>query len=338
MTDRVRIYVVTYRRPHLLERALRSLIGQSHKEWVAEILNDDPSDPSVAQLALKLGDARIQVSQPSEHRGGTRNFNYAFRTVDEPFASILEDDNWWEPGFLSTMLAALGGHPGVALACGNEHIWLERLGDQWTDTGRNVWQDTAGERLLNWNALDQCGSAMLCNSSMLFRTKGSDIWRTPESIPIDVTEHFRQRVVPHPLLLVYSPLANYSQTLATHRTRAVSVWARYQVMLVGSVFALAQSACRKRLASALWVRARTKDPLYSTTLISTGLLVPAARELWHQARFTEKARFSAGILRHPRTAASLYRGFDQYSQEWAWLQQGAFAEFMSRDPTFLGDT
>jgi hypothetical protein len=35
MTGLVRIYVVTYRRPHLLERALRSLLAQTCSAWVA---------------------------------------------------------------------------------------------------------------------------------------------------------------------------------------------------------------------------------------------------------------------------------------------------------------
>jgi hypothetical protein len=334
---RVRVYVVTYRRPRLLERALRSLIRQTHEGWVAEVLNDDPSDLSVSQVIEGLGDSRIFLSQPPMHRGGTGNFNRAFSGAGEPLASILEDDNWWEPEFLSTMVAALGRHPESALACGNEHVWKEDETGAWTDTGRNIWTETEGESLLGWNALDQCGSSRLCNSSMLFRTPGSEKWRTPESIPIDVTEHFRERVTPHPILLVHRPLVNFGQTLVTNRVRGAGSWAGYQVMLVGSVLALAHMSCRRRLAEELWGRARSTDPFLATTLVATGLIVPDAGVLWDMARFPEKARFAAGLVRHPWTAASVFRVLSRRSEEWAWLQKGAFADFMAGDRTFAAN-
>jgi len=333
MTDAVRIYVVTFRRPQLLERALRSVMAQTHGDWAAEVLNDDPADARVPRIIEALGDPRIRLLLPSMHRGGTGNFNHAFRTVAEPFASILEDDNWWEPGFLSTMVAALARHPEAAVACGNERVWKENHGGTWTDSGRNAWPEAEGERLLQWRALDKCGAARLCNSSLVFRTAGSEKWRTPQSIPIDVTEHFRERVAPHPMLLIHKPLVNFAQTLATSRSSG-AVWASYQVLLVGSVLALAQSGCRRGIARALWERARKSDPFLATTLIATGLLVTPARALWREARLPEKIRFAAGVLRHPVSAASLLRTLERHSHEWAWLQKGAFAEFMAQDLTF----
>src|SRR5437763_1484594 len=107
MTAKVRVYVVTYRRPRLLERALRNLIQQTQPSWIAEVLNDDPQDAQVAQLIQSLGDSRINLSPQIRHRGATGNFNYAFQSVAEPYGSILEDDNWWEPQYLQTMLNAL---------------------------------------------------------------------------------------------------------------------------------------------------------------------------------------------------------------------------------------
>jgi hypothetical protein len=334
MTDCIRVYVVTYRRPKLLERALRSLIAQTHVGWIAEVLNDDPTDPRVSELIARLADRRIQLSQPSEHRGGTGNFNYAFRTVAESFSSILEDDNWWEPGFLATMLSALVRHPNVAIACGNERIWIEKNDGSWVESGRNVWAVNEGESLLQWNALDKCGGAKLCNSSLLFRTAGADKWQTPAGIPIDVTEHFRERVAPHPILLVHKPLVNYAQTLMTSRSSSAALWASYQLMLVGSVFAIAQSKCRAGLARALWERARNTDRVLSTTLLATGLFVPSARILWDEAWPREKTRFVLGLLCHPRIAASLRGACDRQTQEWNWLQRGAFANFMAQDLTF----
>jgi hypothetical protein len=324
----VRVYVVTYRRPLLLERALRSLIAQTHQGWVAEVLNDDPLDTRADQVIQRLADARISLSQPAIHRGGTGNFNYAFRRVVEPLASILEDDNWWEPAFLATMVSALERYPNVEVACGNERIWQEQADGTWRDTETNIWPVTTSESLFHSNSLDKCGQARLCNSSLLFRTANASDWQTPAGIPIDVTEHFRERVIPHPVLLVNQPLVNYAETLVTHRSKDPSIWASYQILLLGSTFALTSERGRPILAKALWARARTAEPLFATTLLATGKLIPAAKDLWKLGRLREKVRFAAGAIRHPKTTRALLSVRRNHELEWAWLLRGNFANFM----------
>ena len=48
---KVRVYLLTYRRNHLLPRALKSLLAQSFTDWVCELHNDDPADLFPARLA-----------------------------------------------------------------------------------------------------------------------------------------------------------------------------------------------------------------------------------------------------------------------------------------------
>lgn len=328
MYPTVRIYIITYRRHKLLMRSLRSVLTQTHPAWLAEVVNDDPEDGRVAEIIDDLGDPRIRLSDSPQRRGGTCNFNYAFRTTAEPFASILEDDNWWEPEFLATMISAIESNPEISVACGNERIWIERPDLTWVDTGKTIWPVDRANRLVDWSASDKCGTAFLCNSSLLFRTAGSEQWRTPDKIPIDVTEHFRERVVPHPLLLVSNPLVNYAQTLSTHRSKDHIKWSQYQLLLVGSVFALAPTSDRRPLAEVLWQRARMSDPLFATTLLATGWLLEEAHELWSQGRWQEKCRFFAGRLRRPLDTLNLRDSILQHKEVWDWLHQGPFATFM----------
>ncbi len=332
-TAQVRIHVVTYRRPHLLARALNSLTQQTHQAWVAEVINDDPSDDRVLQVIDRIGDPRIQLSTPPQRRGGTGNFNHAFRAMAEPFASILEDDNWWEPDFLATMLAALSRHPTVSIACGNERIWREEPDGRWTDTGATIWPAAAPDRLLPFRALDKCGSAMICNSSLLFRTANAAAWQTPASIPIDVTEHFRERVLPHPLLLVSAPLANYAETLQTYRQRGAGVWGQYQALLIGSVFEVASPPVRAALAKELWQQARRNAPRAATRLLTTGLFQSAARALWREGTFREKIRFFMSIGRHPVATFAAARARQRHPAAWAFLRQGPFVDFMRQSPS-----
>jgi len=316
----IRIHVVTYRRPQLLERALNSLLRQSERSWVAEVLNDDPEDQRVKTLIDQIGDPRIILSDACIRRGGTGNFNYAFRPLAEPFASLLEDDNWWEPEFLTSMCQSLNQHPEAQLAVGNERIWFERTDGSWEDSESTIWPEIQGASLFPWRIEDKLGSAKLCNSSMLWRTAKAGEWRTPDGIPIDVTEHFRERAVPHPVLLVHRPLVNYAVTMMSHRDSSrTSVWGMYQVMLIGSGFTMMDARDRLRCADILWKRARGSQPVLATSLISTGLAVPEARVLWHRATLRERGRWLLTLVRRfPQMRAAL-QAASRPSAAWSFL-------------------
>jgi hypothetical protein len=316
----VRIHVVTYRRPHLLKRALNSLVRQHERSWVAEVLNDDPEDERVKAVIDEIGDARIVLSDPCVKRGGTGNFNYAFRPLAEPFASILEDDNWWEPEFLASMCEALDQHPEAQLAVGNERIWLERNDGSWEDSRRTTWPETHAVSLFQWRIEDKLGSAKLCNSSMLWRTMNAGEWRTPDTIPIDVTEHFRERAVPHPVLLLHIPLVNYAVTLKSYRNSShASEWGMYQVMLISSGFVKMDATERLRCADILWKRARGSERVLATTLITTGLATPAARVLCRLSTLRERCRWLLTFVRRfPQMRLALQAARSR-SAEWSFL-------------------
>jgi len=319
MTAAIRVHVVTYRRPVLLERALRSLIAQTRTDWVAEVLNDAPDDPRPAELVSRLDDHRIVMGESLPGRGGAFQFNRAFRAMDEPYSSILEDDNWWDPAFLECMTTAMEQFPEVGLVCGNERIWREEPGGGWTDTGTTIWPEGTAPELFPWRDLDKCGGAKLCNSSMLFRTRHAGAWRTPNCIPIDVTEHFRERIVPHPFLLHPRVLVNYAETLATGRARGPGLWGEYQVLLLTSLFSSVAPSGRSALARALWERARREQPQSITVLLGASLAHPSCRMLGAFASIPEVLRFALSSLRHPVAVFRTLTAHKRHSEAWKFL-------------------
>ncbi len=320
-TDCVRIHVITYRRVHLLKRALNSILEQTHQNWVAEVINDDPTDGSVEELIQSFNDPRIFLSQPMIKRGGTENFNYCFRKVDEPFACILEDDNWFEPTFLSTMLSALGNHTSIEMAVGNELIWKELPDNQWINTHRTIWEETAGTSIFSYHLFDKCGRAKICNSSMVWRTENAHKWKTPEEIPIDVTEHFRERIIPHPLLLVHTPLVNFAETIQTFRNKTSDLWSVYQTLLIASIFTLVDPADKKNLADKLWGEARINNKLFSTTLLNSAFAHKSARILLYKAKPLELLRYLLTALKRPATILNCINAIKQQQKPWNFLLQ-----------------
>jgi glycosyltransferase involved in cell wall biosynthesis len=330
MKDTVRVYVITYRRPKLLERALRSIVSQTHADWTAEVLNDDPTDSHPAELIKRIGDSRIRLSTPCIHRGGVGNFNYAFRSVEEPYASILEDDNWWEPEFLATMLACLKATPACALACGNERIWSEQSDGSFLNTGLVVWPKQDGLEIFTGSAAGRCAHPKFCNSSLFFHTTRADEWKTPAEIPLDYTEHFRERVIPLPLLLVFKPLVNYASTITSYRLRNVTASRPWETALVGSIFAMIPPQRGADLAAVIWRQTRKNTPLFAIALLTTGRIVPEASELWRQGTLREKLRFYIDTIRRPGLLDQCRATTSPASVSWQFLCQGPFAEALVR--------
>jgi glycosyltransferase involved in cell wall biosynthesis len=153
----IRIYLLTCRRSNLLRRSLKSLLAQTFTNWVCELHNDAPEDDAPARLLEELapGDARFTYHRHDPPWGAVASFNHCFRSGPEPYAALLEDDNWWEPPLLGTLHSALENQPRVALAWANMLLWRENEDGSWTDTGETVWPRGAEPRFFDWPVLLQ---------------------------------------------------------------------------------------------------------------------------------------------------------------------------------------
>lgn len=316
---RVRIYLPTYRRPALLPRALASLRAQTFTDWVCELHNDDPEDPAPGRLLAGLGDPRITLVTHERNLGGTDTFNLFFRDAAEPFYSLLEDDNWWEPDFLATMLTVADKHPAVSVFWANMRVAEELSDGRFVDTGRTLWPETPDEavRLFPWGSLPQIGGALHSNGAALFRSHPGRSFQIPR-VPFAVIEPFRERMFPHPLLLVTKPLATFSQTLETARSRDASEWAECQAM-IAATFLKTCPWDDARLAE-VWTQARTQRPPGTTSLILAAIADPACRRILRHARWADWWIAGRGLVRRPGLFFRLRRSRRRHSEWWQFLE------------------
>src|SRR5262249_52298055 len=243
---------ITYQRPLLLRRALASILAQSYKNLRVKVINDDPDDDNVLETIVQANDRRVSLFTPVRRRGAAANFNIAFSDKAAPFVSVLEDDNWWEPAFLETMYQTLLEYPQARAAICNELVWKELNDGSWFSTGRTIW-DHEGARLHDYSLEQIAGSAKICNSSTLLKTDASLVFDTPSTIPVDVTEHFRERLLDGPVVLFGRPLVNYAETIKTARSTTGAKWGTFQCLLIGSIFmALSNARDGIAFAKALW--------------------------------------------------------------------------------------
>jgi glycosyltransferase involved in cell wall biosynthesis len=286
-----------------------------------KIINDDPDDIDVLETVAQANDQRVSLFTPVRNRGATANFNIAFSDRTAPFVSVLEDDNWWEPGFLEVMYQTLLQYPEARAAICNELIWKEMNDGSWLNTGRTIWNHD-GVRLHDYSLEQIAGSARVCNSSTLLKTDTTLDFETPSTIPVDVTEHFRERLFDRPVVLFGRPLVNYAETIKTARSATGSRWGTFQCLLIGSIFIVLDNA-RERTAFAkrLWELCSSSTSPRAMTLVMTGLYIREARPLFRLAPVSARMRFMLWIPRHPLQLLAMSQMRRKYEKELEFLVQ-----------------
>ncbi|MFC5526637.1 glycosyltransferase family 2 protein [Rhodanobacter ginsengisoli] len=142
ITPLISTIIPTYRRPALLQRAIASAIEQQGVDVCVSVFDncsgDDTADV-VNRLARSHG--RIKYHCHPSNLGAGANFDFAMRSVDTPFFSILSDDDYLLPGFYEHAIASLAEHPEAMFWAGttlsvDEHgvIWDARV-DRWPREG-----------------------------------------------------------------------------------------------------------------------------------------------------------------------------------------------------------
>ncbi|MFB9844074.1 glycosyltransferase family 2 protein [Mucilaginibacter ginsenosidivorans] len=326
---RVRVYLFTYRRNGTLVRSIESLRRQTFGGWVCEIHNDEPTNIFPADHIASLGDARFTVVNHPANLGPTKTFNMAFGGCPEEFISILEDDNWWEPDFLSTMLGAMDEHPEVQVAWANLRIWRESAGDQWTDTGQTVWPAGDQAKLLHFPQYRQAYTALHSNGAMLVRNSDLAQLRTPEAILFDFAETIRERAYRHPLLLVSLPLANFAQTVSTGRSASFKYRQEHCLLLIDSFLQCVPISAAG--AEKLWTEVRGNGYRSYLMLMYTGLCCRSSRKLLGKATALEWFNFILYNIRHPSVLSGCLRAKTVYAELWHYLLENTKARVREQE-------
>jgi glycosyltransferase involved in cell wall biosynthesis len=325
----VRVFVPTYRRGHLLPRALRSLRDQTFTDWTCEVHNNDPNDGFPAELVGRLSDPRIELHSHEANLGPTVAFNLFYRPVSEPFFSILEDDNWWEPEFLSIMIGEIRSHPSVTLAWCNQKIWEELPNGHWRDTGRLVNEDAgAGSRLVEFGEFRQVMGCLHANGAMIMRSHPGQSYPTPADFPFSGTEAFRERLIPAPLLYVGSPLAVFSRTIRSARSDSRSEWAIVQNLLAATF--IRNRRYDDREVAELFAAARAQRPPGTATLICAALTEPGCLRWLRHSRPVDWLRLLRGLVARPHVLWQVLRSRRRNIDWWNALDQQTAARFAER--------
>jgi glycosyltransferase involved in cell wall biosynthesis len=114
--------IPTYRRPHLLKRAIKSVLEQSFPHFRLCIYDNASGDETKEIVAeFTKNDRRVNYHCHEKNLGSNANFQYGLKQVTTPFFSFLSDDDMLLPNFYETTLKGFEKHPEIAF-CGGMTI------------------------------------------------------------------------------------------------------------------------------------------------------------------------------------------------------------------------
>lgn len=317
----VRVFLCTYRRPELLRRALKSLLAQSHTDWLCELHNDAPDDDEPRRIMDEIahGDRRITYCRHERNLGAVATFNLAFAGGPEPFASILEDDNWWEPSLLESLLAALADHPEASLAWSNMRIWNEQTDGSWLDTGRSVWEvdRNAPESItIHPGETLQAVDAIHSQGAMVFRPNQFRSVEVPASSDLAIIESLRERAATGPMILLTKPLANFASTIGSARNENPSRWLQAKLLVATSFFQHVRTSSADLCS--LWNSRRAMIPPDTDMFFQLAWALRRP-DLVAPARFREWLAFFLRTLRRPASVHRALNFREDHIETWRWL-------------------
>ena len=219
MTFEVRI--PAYNRPHMLSRALHSLLAQNYQHWKAVVF-DDSSSSDCQSIVQCIGDKRISYVRNPKNYGAGRNIDQGFdpkAVLGGHYGCLLEDDNFWLPDFLE-MLAGRLNENDCHLVLANQRFNDEGIGlRNRSDTTRGGWfSDGLIEPLTLRASLFFMEG--VSNGGLVWRLESNVDLRVGENVEHGLHEHSRTLLVKKPFLFIEDAKAVWTNLPMSDSARA----------------------------------------------------------------------------------------------------------------------
>jgi glycosyltransferase involved in cell wall biosynthesis len=118
-TALVSIGLPTYNRATHLERAIASVLAQTHRQ-IELIVSDNASSDGTERLCREWSrrDNRLRYVRQPENLGPTANFHEVLAPARGQHFMWLSDDDWLDANYVSECLSALASDPKTSIAAG----------------------------------------------------------------------------------------------------------------------------------------------------------------------------------------------------------------------------
>lgn len=110
----VSVVIPTYKRPDTLDRAIKSVLNQTHR--LIEVIVVDDNNPDTegrrlteAKMAEFAGESRVKYIQHEQNKNGSAARNTGVRAAQGEYVAFLDDDDEYLPQKIASQLEVLSG-------------------------------------------------------------------------------------------------------------------------------------------------------------------------------------------------------------------------------------
>ncbi len=137
----VSVIIPTYNRSQYLKTAIQSVLEQEYSHFEI-IVSDDCSAENPEALVRSFQDSRIRFRRNEQNLGNGPNITAAFQESQGKYVASLNDDDYWHPQFLSTLVPPLETDSSLSLAfCDHYIVTADGAIDQaLTDQNTKQWK------------------------------------------------------------------------------------------------------------------------------------------------------------------------------------------------------
>ena len=121
----VAVIIPTFNRAHLLERAVRSALGQSWHDFEAMVVDDGSTDNTTDSPLFTNSDPRLRYIRLPTNRGVSAARNAGVMATSAPLLAFLDSDDEWLPRKLEKQVRWLEAHPDFLIVQTKE-VWIRR--------------------------------------------------------------------------------------------------------------------------------------------------------------------------------------------------------------------
>jgi glycosyltransferase involved in cell wall biosynthesis len=116
MNPKISVVIPTYKRPHLIGRAIQSVLNQTYQNFEIVVIDDSPNDET-EKVVKSFNDIRIKYTRNKIRRGfvGAKNQGVKESSPDSKYIAFLDDDDEWLPQFLEKTVKKIEEKEDIAV-------------------------------------------------------------------------------------------------------------------------------------------------------------------------------------------------------------------------------